>query len=102
VKKWTLIWVGFVAGLAFAGWSLFQDPRPAFGVFLQTPLMLLFSYVDNLHIFHRESLAGLVLVIPLWFIYWACLGALLGLLFQWLLWMFRRLKRRDPANQTKT
>jgi hypothetical protein len=57
MKKWTLIWVGFVTGLAFAGWSLFQEPRPAFCVFLQTPLTWLFNYIDSLRIYPRELLS---------------------------------------------
>ncbi len=28
MKKWTPIWLGFVVSIAFAGWSLFQEPRP--------------------------------------------------------------------------
>jgi TRAP-type C4-dicarboxylate transport system permease small subunit len=101
MKKWTLIWVGFVAGLAFAGWSLFQEPRPAFCVFLQAPLTWFFNYADNLHIFHRESLAGLAFVIPMWFIYWACLGAVTGFLVRLLFHLFRRLKRHDTAAQPR-
>jgi hypothetical protein len=90
MRKWTPIWFGFVVGIAFAGWSLSQEPKPAFCVFLQTPLTWLFNYIDSLRIYPRESLAGLVFAIPLWFIYWACLGALVGLLLRLLLYLWRR------------
>ena len=36
-----------------------------------------------------------------YFIYFAALGALLGLLFQLLFWMFRKLKRPDAVPQIK-
>lgn len=101
MKKWTPSWTGFVTGLCFAGWMFFQDPRPAFCVFLQTPLLWLCSYIDSLRIYPRESLAGLVIVIPLWFIYWACLGAVTGFLVRLSFHLLRRLKRHDTADRPR-
>jgi hypothetical protein len=90
MRKWTPIWFGLVVGIAFAGWSLSQEPKPAFCVFLQTPLTWLFNYIDSLRIYPRESLAGLVFAIPLWFIYWACFGALVGLLLRLLFCLLQK------------
>jgi hypothetical protein len=95
--KWFLVLAGVVAGAAFADWTLFQNPRPAFCVFLQAPFIWFCSYVDRLHIFPAESLFSLVFVIPLWFVYWMCLGALIGFLLQlpiFLFWKWRLHKSR--------
>ena len=97
MKKWTPSWAGFVVGLCFAGWTFFQDPRPAFCVFLQAPLLWLCSYIDSLRIYPRESLAGLVILIPLWFIYWGCLGALVSLLLRLLFYLLQKLRYHNNA-----
>src|SRR5260370_15976919 len=95
--RWLPILVGLVAGLIVAAWSFLQSPRPAICVLLQTPLIWFGSFIDGLHIFPRESLIGLIVVVPAWFIYWACLGALGGLLLQLPFRLLRksRLPERD-------
>jgi hypothetical protein len=86
--KWLPILAGAMAGFVVGAWSFLQSPRPAICVFLQAPLVWLGSCIDSLRIFPRESLAGLIVVVPLWFIYWACLGAVTGLLLRWLFRLF--------------
>lgn len=81
--------------VVFASWSLDQNPRPAFCAFLQTPLLLFFSYLDHLRVIPHDSLAWLAIIIPSWFIYWALLGALIGFLLRLSFCLFRKLKNRD-------
>ena len=69
MKKWLPILGGFVAGVCFAGWTIFQNPRPAICIFFQAPLMYFFDYLDR-HI-RPMGVAALFVVVPLWFIYWA-------------------------------
>jgi len=95
--KWSLVLAGIVAGAVFADWALYQNPRPAFCVFLQTPLFCFFSYIDHLRIIPHDSLAWLGIIVPFWFIYWACLGALVGLLFRLSFCLFWKLKHRDES-----
>jgi len=96
--KWLPALAGMVAGVAFGAWSFLQNPRPAICVFLQAPLIWVASYMDSLRIFPRESLVGLIVVVPAWFIYWACLGALGGLLLQLPFRLLR--KSRRPGRGT--
>jgi hypothetical protein len=97
MKKWIQVLVGFVVGLFFAGWLIQQNPRPAISVFLQTPLNWVFNYIESFHIYPRESLAGLAIGIPLWFIYWGSLGALVSVLLRLLFFAFRKLRNHDDA-----
>jgi hypothetical protein len=99
MKKWTSVWIGLFAGLAFALWAIFQNPRPAFCVFLQTPYVQLCSSLSDSHNFPNESLAGLIIVVPLWFIYWACFGALIGLLMRFLVFLFRLFRGHNDAQR---
>jgi hypothetical protein len=96
--KWLPVIAGSVVGTVFADWALFQNPRPAICVFLQTPLIWLFSYIDRLRIFPSESLGGLIIVIPLWFVYWACLGALIGFLLRLSFCLFRKWRHWEATD----
>lgn len=102
MRKWTSIWLGFVVGLAFGGWLFFRNPQPAICILLETPLMWICNYIDSLHLGPRDAIGGLILVIPLLLIYWACLGALVGFLLQSLFWLFRKLRHRDDAYPGKS
>jgi hypothetical protein len=82
---------GFVIGLFFGAWLIGQIPRSPINLFLQKPFNLVF---DNFHIFPSDSLGGLAIEIPLWFVYWGCLGALVCFLLQLLYYTFRRLSHR--------
>jgi hypothetical protein len=73
--RWFLVLAGIGAGAIFADWALYQNPRPAFCVFLQTPLFWFFAYLDHLRIIPHDSLAWLGIIVPFWFIYWIFLGA---------------------------
>lgn len=89
---------GVVAGIVFAAWLFFQEPRPVVCVFLQAPLIWFFSRLKG--VFPSESLAGLILVIPLWFLYWACLGGLGALLLRFICGLFW--KWRSHENDVAT
>jgi hypothetical protein len=97
MKRWTSIWIGSIAGIVLAAWLLSQNPRPAFCVLLQAPLTWLFSYIDSLHVYPHESLASLIIVIPVWFVYWTGFGALVGFLLQLFFSWFRKPKRHDDG-----
>jgi hypothetical protein len=92
---------GVIAGIIFAAWLFFQEPRPSVCVFLQAPLIWFISRLNG--VFPSESLAGLILVIPLWFLYWACLGALGVLLLRFMLRQFWKWRshENDAGNATR-
>jgi hypothetical protein len=94
IVKWIPIVVGSFTGFVLGGWLFIQQPRPPFCTSLAAPFMWFMSYVDNLRLFPRESLIGLFFVVPLWFVYWSCLGAILGCLVLVVIYIFQRLKYR--------
>jgi hypothetical protein len=72
---------GFVVGIVFACCLFAVHPKPAIIMFLEKPLSWTASLIDSLRLFPKESLEGLIIAMPLWFLYWGCLGALIGLLW---------------------
>jgi hypothetical protein len=98
MTKWLLILGGILAGMVLGGWFLFQNPRPAICQFFQAPLMYFFAYLDQ----HTRppGLRALAIVIPLWFLYWAFLGALVGFLL-WLSFCLSRKWKHREENQHK-
>jgi len=52
-------------------------------------------FTENLHPFPSESLANLAVAWPLWFIYWGCLGALVGFALRLLIRLFQKLRRHE-------
>jgi hypothetical protein len=97
MKKRIPVLVGFVAGLFFAAWLIGQIPRSAFYLFLQKPVDWVVDYID-VHIYPNESMGGMAITIPFWFLYWGCLGALVCLLLQLSYYRFRRLIHHGDAN----
>ena len=97
MNKWIPVSVGSAVGLVFGVVTFFQNPRPAVCVFLQTPMLWVCDAIDKARVFPKESLEGLIVVIPLWFIYWTVLGALLGFLLWLMFKLFIRLRRHDDA-----
>jgi hypothetical protein len=91
------VWVGFVAGFFFAAWLIGQIPRSAVYLFLQKPFDWIVDYID-IHIYPNESLGGMAIEIPFWFLYWGCLCALVCFLFQLLYYKFRRLIDHGDSN----
>ena len=87
-------WMGFVAGLLFALVTFPLDPRPLIMKVLAYPLYLLFAFMDEQHVTPGESLVGLFFIVPLWFIYWGCLGAGAVLLIRCLC---RKARRHDAT-----
>jgi hypothetical protein len=65
---------------------------PAVNAFLTLPLKWL---TEDLHPFPSDSLANLIVAWPLWFVYWGCLGALVGLLLRAVIRMFLKPRGRD-------
>jgi len=97
--KWFFVWAGMVAGAIFAVWAYSQNPRPGICVFLQTPLLWLFAYLDHLRLFPHASLAWLGIFIPFWFIYWAFLGALVGFVPRLLVCLFGTFSHHDESGK---
>lgn len=95
MKKWLPVLAGFIAGVCFAGWTVFQNPRPAICIFFQAPLMYFFDDLDR-HI-RPMGVAALFVVVPLWFIYWAFLGVLAGFVPRLLFCLFGTFRRHDEA-----
>jgi hypothetical protein len=90
--------MGFIGGLLFALVTFPIDPRPFIIRVLAYPLVLLCAFIDEQHVTPGESLVGLFFVVPLWFIYWGCLGAGAVLLVRWLRC---RVKRHDATTNRK-
>lgn len=106
MKKWKPVWVGIVAGLGFGMWEFFHSINSNDRPFYARPFIWLMKAIVPMVTSpgQRSEHSGIFFIAALlsYFIYFAVLGALLGLLFQWLLWIFRRLKHHDTADQTKT
>lgn len=93
MARWCLVLAGVAVGIIFADWTLLQNPRPVICRFLQTPLVWFVSLIDDLHIIPGESLIGVIVVVPLWYFYWALFGGLSGALL--------RLLFRLPSGKTQ-
>jgi hypothetical protein len=93
VKKWIPVLAGFGAGFALALCLLCLTPRPTEDTFIEAPVnwasVLLERSIPTL------GLGEIVAFLVIWFLYWSCLGALLGLLLQSALRMFHRLQAKD-------
>jgi hypothetical protein len=96
-RYWFLpIFLGGLFGICFGGITFFENPRPTICVFLQKPLISLFSYLDTQS--PPPGLEGLIIIIPVWFIYWACLGTLIGFLLKIAFSLFLKLWRPGKKN----
>jgi len=99
-KKWLPVLAGIVAGLGFGSWNFFHymnlNTSPPF---YAVPF---FHVLDFFRTLMEPKKLDLPATALLWFIYVAGLGALLGFLFQSLLWILRRLMHHDTTDQTKT
>jgi hypothetical protein len=104
MKKWKPVWVGIVVGLGLWARELFQrlNHNDNFLPFYTRPFVWLMQALlpevkspgqspPHFYVFFVVMSFGYLL-------YFAVLGALLGLLFQWSLWMFRKLKRHGTAD----
>jgi hypothetical protein len=85
MSKKTIFVIGFLAGIVVGGLLTVVGIAPTVGALLAAPLKWL---TEDLHPFPSESLANLIVAWPLWFIYWGCLGALVGLLLRAAIRMF--------------
>lgn len=101
MKKWLPILAGFFAGLTLGGWLFSLNPRPAFSISLAEPAHWIFTCLQKHLPIQNESLGGLVIGIPLWLIYWGCLGSLVGLLVQLLFLLFRKMRHRNDAKRNR-
>lgn len=88
----TVFAIGFFAGVVIGAVVSFETP--AANAILTLPLKW---FTEDLHPFPSESPANLIIAWPLWFFYWGCLGALLGLLLQTVIRML--MKPRAPDNE---
>jgi hypothetical protein len=89
MTKRAVIASGFFAGLFIGGSATFLQLAPKITGFLLTPLVWL---AKGWHPYPSESLANLIIALPLMFIYWGCFGALIALLWH-------SLFRRTPPSQ---
>ncbi len=85
MSKKTIFVIGFLAGIVVGGLLTVVGIAPTVGALLAAPLKW---FTEDLHPFPSESLANLIVAWPLWFIYWGCLGALVGLLLRAAIRMF--------------
>ena len=94
MRKRTVFALGFFAGIV-VGFPLgFGGAAPGVNAFLTMPLKWL---IESFHPSADESLANLIIAIPLWFIYWGCLGALLALLLRTVCRILLKFKPHDSA-----
>lgn len=93
MKKWIPLLAGCGGGLILAFCLLCLKLRPTEDTFIEAPvnwaLILLERSIPTL------GLAEIVAFLVTWFLYWSCLGALVGLLLQMALRMFRGLQTKD-------
>ena len=71
--------LGFFAGMIIGGGVTLLEVAPTTVAVLMKPLEWL---TDGLRPYPRESLGNLIIALPLAFIYWGCVGALVGLLLR--------------------
>jgi hypothetical protein len=95
MKTKTILAIGFIAGAAIGGAVTVLEVAPTVVAVLMTPLGWL---TKGLHPYPSESLANLIIALPLIFIYWGCLGALVGLLLRATVRMFLRPRGRNYEN----
>jgi hypothetical protein len=91
MRKWIPVLVGIVAGLGLGIWAFFQSVNSNNHPFYAVPFIWVVNSLGPLGGPGRRDLTPVVGL--LWFLYCACLGAILGLVFQLLFSMFRRLQR---------
>ena len=92
MKTRTILAIGFFGGAVIGGGATFLSVVPAVTTVLIKPLEWLTA---NLHPYPSESPANLIIAFPLMFIYWGCLGALVGLLLRAVVHLFLKPGGRD-------
>jgi uncharacterized membrane-anchored protein YhcB (DUF1043 family) len=92
MKTGTIFAVGCIAGVVIGAFVAFE--APAANAFLTLPLKW---FTEDLHPFPSDSLANLIVAWPLWFIYWGCLGAVVGLLLRAVIRRLTKSRRRDEG-----
>lgn len=107
IKKWNPVRVGVFVGLGLWAWDFFQrlNHNENFLPFYSRPFVwLLQTFLPLIKTPGQSPAHPVIFILTLFLsalIYYSILGALLGLVFQSLLWMFRRLKRHDIVHQIK-
>jgi len=96
MKRSTLI--GAFVGIVFAGWTLFQHPMSFIWMLFHKSLIWLSITIAHLFAFSSGSKGGLVVAVPLWFVFWTCLGAFGGA-FLHLLFRTRNPRTGEPSGQ---
>lgn len=94
MKKWILVFAGFGAGIAVAACVFQLEKRPTEGTFIEAPLVWMTTSLQRSIPSLRKVEFGSLFVL-LWFLYWPCLGALLGGLVKFSGCMFHRLRCHD-------
>jgi hypothetical protein len=93
MKTSTVLVVGFLGGAVVGGGATFLSVAPAVTAVLMKPLEWLASNFSSPY--PSESPANLLIAFPLMFIYWGCLGALVGLLLRAVVRMFLKPSERN-------
>jgi hypothetical protein len=95
MKTKTVLTIGFFGGVIIGGGATFLSVAPAVTTVLMKPLEWLASNLFSPY--PDESLANLIAAFPLMFIYWGCLGVLVGLLLRAVVRVFLKLGGRDKG-----
>jgi|SRR5665213_1393014 len=93
MKMKTVLTIGFLGGVIIGGGATFLSLAPAVTTVLMKPLEWLASNFSSPY--PSESPANLLIAFPLMFIYWGCLGALVGLLLRAVVRMFLKPSERN-------
>jgi hypothetical protein len=94
MTRGTALAIGFFGGLA-AGVFALLEVAPSVSTVLTMPLKWL---LEDLHPFPSESPANLIIVWPLLFVYWGCLGMAVALLIRLLYRLICRAMERGKRN----
>lgn len=93
MKMRTVLTIGFLGGAIIGGGATFLSLAPAVTTVLMKPLEWLASNLSSPY--PSESPANLLIAFPLMFIYWGCLGALVGLLLRAVIRVFLKPSERN-------
>ncbi len=93
MKTSSVLVISFSGSAVIGGGATFLQVAPAVTTVVMKPLEWLTSNLSSPY--PSESLANLIMALPFMFIYWGCLGALVGLLLRIALRVFLKPEGHD-------